>query len=76
MPLLVVLSRAQIIIWKSYSLQLLWCLNVFSYSEKVKVEGEELQEWLKLVVAPTELVLFVKGKQESKSLLPLQAGSG
>ncbi|KAJ6750714.1 hypothetical protein OIU85_001272 [Salix viminalis] len=41
--------------------------------EKEKVEGEELQEWLKLVVAPKELVLFVEGKQES--LLPLQAGS-
>ncbi|KAJ6948213.1 ATP-dependent zinc metalloprotease FTSH 7 [Populus alba x Populus x berolinensis] len=41
--------------------------------EKEKVEGKELQEWLKLVVAPKELALFVKGKQES--LLPLQAGS-
>ncbi|KAG5253793.1 ATP-dependent zinc metalloprotease FTSH [Salix suchowensis] len=30
-------------------------------------------EWLKLVVAPKELALFVEGKQES--LLPLQAGS-
>ncbi|CAA6655107.1 unnamed protein product [Spirodela intermedia] len=29
--------------------------------EKEKVEGEELQEWLKLVVAPAELTLFVKG---------------
>ncbi|XP_050237107.1 ATP-dependent zinc metalloprotease FTSH 9, chloroplastic-like [Mercurialis annua] len=41
--------------------------------EKEKVEGEELQEWLKLVVAPKELSLFIKGKQES--LLPLQVGS-
>ncbi|KAL9405050.1 hypothetical protein Peur_002022 [Populus x canadensis] len=41
--------------------------------EKEKVEGKELQEWLKMVVAPKELVLFVEGKQES--LLPLQAGS-
>ncbi|KAJ6670702.1 ATP-DEPENDENT ZINC METALLOPROTEASE FTSH 7 CHLOROPLASTIC [Salix viminalis] len=41
--------------------------------DKEKVEGEELQEWLKLVVAPKELTLFVEGKQES--LLPLQAGS-
>ncbi|KAF9665588.1 hypothetical protein SADUNF_Sadunf16G0138600 [Salix dunnii] len=41
--------------------------------EKEKVEGKELQEWLKLVVAPKELALFVEGKQES--LLPLQAGS-
>ncbi|EEF36721.1 ATP-dependent zinc metalloprotease FTSH 9, chloroplastic [Ricinus communis] len=41
--------------------------------EKEKVEGEELQEWLKLVVAPKELSLFIKGKQES--LVPLQAAS-
>ncbi|KAI4305217.1 hypothetical protein L6164_028598 [Bauhinia variegata] len=40
--------------------------------EKEKVEGEELQEWLRSVVAPTELALFIKGKQES--LLPLQTG--
>ncbi|KAH9603836.1 hypothetical protein KSS87_005956 [Heliosperma pusillum] len=32
--------------------------------ENEKVEGEELQEWLKLVVAPTELSLFVHGKEE------------
>ncbi|KAL6956119.1 ATP-dependent zinc metalloprotease FTSH 9, chloroplastic [Sarracenia purpurea var. burkii] len=42
--------------------------------EKEKVEGEELQEWLKLVVAPTELKFFIDGKKES--LLPLQALSG
>ncbi|GLT81683.1 hypothetical protein SLE2022_001190 [Rubroshorea leprosula] len=42
--------------------------------ENEKVEGEELQEWLKLVVAPEELALFVRGKQES--LLPLEASSG
>lgn len=42
--------------------------------EKEKVEGEELQEWLKMVVAPAELSFFIKGKQ--KSLLPLQTGSG
>ncbi|XP_009758156.1 ATP-dependent zinc metalloprotease FTSH 9, chloroplastic-like [Nicotiana sylvestris] len=42
--------------------------------EKEKVEGEELQEWLSMVVAPAELNFFVKGKQES--LLPLQASSG
>uniref|UniRef100_A0A6M2F189 AAA+ ATPase domain-containing protein n=1 Tax=Populus davidiana TaxID=266767 RepID=A0A6M2F189_9ROSI len=41
--------------------------------EKEKVEGEELQEWLKLVVAPKELALFVEGKEES--FLPLQAGA-
>ncbi|KAL3518082.1 hypothetical protein ACH5RR_020671 [Cinchona calisaya] len=40
--------------------------------EKEKVEGEELQEWLKLVVAPAELTYFVRGKQGS--LLPLQSG--
>ncbi|KAL4335223.1 hypothetical protein GQ457_07G035110 [Hibiscus cannabinus] len=39
-----------------------------------KVEGEELQEWLKLVVAPKELAVFIGGKQES--VLPVQAGSG
>lgn len=33
--------------------------------EKEKVEGEELQEWLKLVVAPAELSIFVQGKQEA-----------
>ncbi|KAI8523621.1 hypothetical protein RHMOL_Rhmol13G0088400 [Rhododendron molle] len=44
---------------------------VFPFSEKEKVDGEELQEWLKLVVAPTELKFFITGKQES--LLPLQA---
>ncbi|KAH1066928.1 hypothetical protein J1N35_031915 [Gossypium stocksii] len=42
--------------------------------ENEKVEGEELQEWLKLVVAPEELTVFIDGKQ--KSLLPVQAGSG
>ncbi|KAF5470460.1 hypothetical protein F2P56_010974 [Juglans regia] len=41
--------------------------------EKEKVEGEELQEWLRLVVAPTELKGFIAGKQES--LLSLQTGS-
>lgn len=41
--------------------------------EKEKVDGEELQEFLKLVVAPTELKFFISGKQES--LLPLQVGS-
>lgn len=42
--------------------------------EKEKVEGEELQEWLNLVVAPTELSIFIQGTQES--LLPLQAEPG
>ncbi|XP_077238752.1 ATP-dependent zinc metalloprotease FTSH 9, chloroplastic-like isoform X1 [Tasmannia lanceolata] len=41
--------------------------------EKEKVEGEELQEWLKLVVAPEELTIFVQGKQQN--LLPLHANS-
>ncbi|KAL8516300.1 hypothetical protein ACS0TY_014818 [Phlomoides rotata] len=41
--------------------------------ENEKVEGEELQEWLKLVVAPAELTFFIRGKQGS--LLPLQSGS-
>ncbi|KAJ0084090.1 hypothetical protein Patl1_31146 [Pistacia atlantica] len=49
--------------------------------EKEKVEGEELQEWLRMVVAPKELSTFVLGKQESLpplqgSLLPLQGSSG
>ncbi|OMO84272.1 Peptidase M41 [Corchorus capsularis] len=42
--------------------------------ENEKVEGEELQEWLKMVVAPKELTVFIGGKQES--LLPMQASSG
>ncbi|KAJ4759487.1 ATP-dependent zinc metalloprotease FtsH [Rhynchospora pubera] len=33
--------------------------------EKEKVEGEELQEWLKLVVTPSELAFFLKGKHEN-----------
>ncbi|XP_073062080.1 ATP-dependent zinc metalloprotease FTSH 9, chloroplastic-like [Primulina eburnea] len=41
--------------------------------EKEKVEGEELQERLKLVVAPAELTFFIRGKQGS--LLPLQTES-
>ncbi|KAL3620096.1 ATP-dependent zinc metalloprotease FTSH 9, chloroplastic [Castilleja foliolosa] len=41
--------------------------------ENEKVEGEELQEWLKSVVAPAELNFFIRGKQGS--LLPLQSGS-
>ncbi|KAL2471017.1 ATP-dependent zinc metalloprotease FTSH 9 [Abeliophyllum distichum] len=39
-------------------------------AEKEKVEGEELQEWLNLVVAPSELTFFIRGKQGS--ILPLQ----
>ncbi|CAI8596857.1 unnamed protein product [Vicia faba] len=47
--------------------------------EKEKVEGEELQKWLKLVVAPTELARFIQSTRESlipfqESLLPLQTG--
>ncbi|KAI3801468.1 hypothetical protein L1987_29573 [Smallanthus sonchifolius] len=41
--------------------------------EKEKVEGEELQEWLKMVVAPEELADFVKGTQEI--FLPLQSAA-
>jgi hypothetical protein len=33
-------------------------------SEKEKVEGEELQEWLKSVVAPEELISFIRGHQQ------------
>ncbi|XP_057953221.1 ATP-dependent zinc metalloprotease FTSH 9, chloroplastic-like isoform X1 [Malania oleifera] len=42
--------------------------------EKEKVEGKELQEWLKMVVAPAELTIFIRDKQES--LLLSQIGSG
>ncbi|KAK2376384.1 ATP-dependent zinc metalloprotease FTSH 9, chloroplastic [Trifolium repens] len=41
--------------------------------EEEKVEGEELQKWLRLVVAPTELTIFMQGKQQT--FLPLQTGS-
>nr|XP_043619779.1 ATP-dependent zinc metalloprotease FTSH 7, chloroplastic-like [Erigeron canadensis] len=41
--------------------------------EKEKVEGEELQEWLKLVVAPEELADFVRGTQ--KTFFPLQSAA-
>ncbi|KAI3988862.1 hypothetical protein MKX01_016433 [Papaver californicum] len=44
--------------------------------EKEKVEGEDLHEWLKLVVAPEELTVFLEGKQSQQSLLPQQATSG
>lgn len=36
-----------------------------SFVDKEKVEGEELQKWLKSVVAPAELSVFVQGKQEA-----------
>lgn len=49
------------------------CSDSVSCPGKEKVEGEELQEWLKLVVAPTELKVFIRGKQES--YLPLHTGS-
>lgn len=55
-------------------MQLSWFSDNVSCSEKEKVEGEELHEWLKLVVAPAELANFIKGKQQT--LLPLQTGSG
>ncbi|EMS68957.1 ATP-dependent zinc metalloprotease FTSH 7, chloroplastic [Triticum urartu] len=40
--------------------------------ENEKVEGEELQEWLKSVVAPEELTSFITGKQEH--VLQLEVG--
>uniref|UniRef100_A0ACD5Z1U6 Uncharacterized protein n=1 Tax=Avena sativa TaxID=4498 RepID=A0ACD5Z1U6_AVESA len=40
--------------------------------ENEKVEGEELQEWLKSVVAPEELASFITGKQEH--VLQLELG--
>jgi cell division protease FtsH len=51
-------------------LTVLYCL---CSSEEEKVEGEELQKWLRLVVAPTELIIFMQGKQQT--FLPLQTGS-
>lgn len=49
--------------------------NIFhpDYTEKEKVEGEDLQEWLKLVVAPAELTIFIRGKHEN--ILQLKASS-
>ncbi|XP_020525101.1 ATP-dependent zinc metalloprotease FTSH 7, chloroplastic isoform X1 [Amborella trichopoda] len=41
--------------------------------EKEKVEGEELREWLKMVVSPVELSLFIKGNNEY--VLPLTTSS-
>lgn len=41
--------------------------------EKEKVEGEELQKWLRLVEAPTELKTFLEGQRQK--LLPLEANS-
>ncbi|XP_074577173.1 ATP-dependent zinc metalloprotease FTSH 7, chloroplastic-like [Curcuma longa] len=41
--------------------------------EKEKVEGEELQAWLKLVVAPAELTMFIQGR--SGNVLQLESGS-
>lgn len=39
--------------------------SVFSrLSENEKVEGEELQEWLKSVVVPKELTSFIRGQQD------------
>ncbi|GAB2234976.1 hypothetical protein Drorol1_Dr00004252 [Drosera rotundifolia] len=38
--------------------------------DKEKVEGEELQKWLKLVVAPAELAIFIRDCQESLLLAP------
>ncbi|XP_047308352.1 ATP-dependent zinc metalloprotease FTSH 9, chloroplastic-like [Impatiens glandulifera] len=41
--------------------------------EKEKVEGDALREWLKMVVAPKELEVFIRGKQDS--LFPLLSDS-
>jgi len=41
------------------------------FSENEKVEGEELQEWLKSVVAPKELMSFIRGQEQ---VLQLEAG--
>lgn len=49
-----------------------WFLIITNCAEKEKVEGEELKEWLKLVVAPAELSFFIRGKNTN---LQLEAGS-
>ncbi|ONK62096.1 uncharacterized protein A4U43_C07F320 [Asparagus officinalis] len=41
--------------------------------EKEKVEGEELQKWLKLVEVPRELRTFLEGQRQN--LLPVKANS-
>lgn len=41
--------------------------------EKEKVEGEELQEWLKLVVTPADLRYFISGKPDN--VLKLKSNS-
>lgn len=41
--------------------------------EKEKVEGEELQEWLKMVESPKELRIFLESQRQN--LLPLEATS-
>lgn len=51
-----------------------WYSKLFIFSEKEKVEGEELEEWLKLVVAPAELALFINDCQEAP-VLPLKITS-
>jgi len=38
------------------------------FSENEKVEGEELQEWLKSVVAPKELTSFIRGQEQVPQL--------
>ncbi|KAF3335681.1 ATP-dependent zinc metalloprotease FTSH 7 [Carex littledalei] len=43
--------------------------------DKEKVEGEELQEWLKLVVAPSELAFFLRGKHENFLQLEMETSS-
>lgn len=55
-------------------LLLIYLLSPIFDAEKEKVEGEELQEWLKLVVAPAELTKFIQGKKH-EDLLRLEAGS-
>ncbi|XP_047330520.1 ATP-dependent zinc metalloprotease FTSH 9, chloroplastic-like [Impatiens glandulifera] len=43
--------------------------------ENEKVEGEELQEWLKMVVAPAELKFFIRGKKQDAIVSPLLSES-
>lgn len=80
---LICLHRVLVVLW--ILLIESWCCScngvLILTPEKEKVEGEELQEWLRMVVAPKELSNFVAGRQEALppvlgSLLPLQGSSG
>ena len=62
-------KHKEILIFNKTSIEDLFFISIVLGKEKV--EGEELQQWLRMVVAPKELTIFVRGKQES--LLPVQS---